>query len=150
MNKYFRKTREEKGITLVALAITIILLLILAGAAINLTIGDEGIFTRAIDAQDRYKAEEIIEKMQIIKANTIIDNKGKFNIDDFFDNLVEEGIVGDREEIIDNGDGSYTITTEEGYVIDIIEKDEGKDVEIEYVGKRRKNRTKNKGNTCKK
>ena len=126
---------KEKGITLTALAITIIILLILAGATINLTIGDEGIFTRAIDAQDRYKAEEIIEKMQIIKANTIIDDKGKFDKDDFFNNLVEEGIVGDREEIIDNGDGSYTITTEEGYVIDIIEKDEGKDVEIEYVGK---------------
>ena len=73
--------------------------------------------------------------MQIIKANTIIDNKGKFNIDDFFNNLVEEGIVGGKEEIIDNGDGSYTITTEEGYVIDITEKDEGKDIEIEYVGK---------------
>src|SRR5699024_12642434 len=106
-------------------------LLILSGVAINLTIGEEGIFTRAIEATDRYKAEEIIEKMQIIKANTAIDGKGKFNIDDFFNNLVEEGIEGDREEIIDNGDESYTITTEEGYVIDIIEKDEGKDVEIE-------------------
>ena len=93
LNKMETKNKE-KGITLVALAVTIILLLILAGAAINLTIGDEGIFTRAIEAQDRYKAEEIIEKMQIIKANTIIDNKGKFNIDDFFNNLVEEGIVG--------------------------------------------------------
>ena len=85
---------KEKGITLTTLAITIIILLILVGTAINLTIGDDGIFTRAIEAQDRYKAEEIIEKMQIIKANTIIDNKGKFNIDDFFNNLVEEGIVG--------------------------------------------------------
>ena len=101
MDKYLMKVREEKGITLVALVVTIILLLILAGAAINLTVGDEGIFTRAIEATDRYKAEEIIEKMQIIKSNTIIDNKGKFNIDDFFDNLVEEGIVGDKEEIID-------------------------------------------------
>ena len=135
MDKYLMKTREEKGITLVALAVTIIILLILAGSSYYLTVGDEGIFTKAMNATDRYKAEEIIEKMQITKANTIIDNKGKFDIDDFFNNLVEEGIVGDREEIIDNGDGSYTITTEEGYVIDIIEKDEGKDVEIEYVGK---------------
>ena len=126
---------KEKGITLVSLVVTVIVLLILAGVAINLTVGDNGIFTRAIEATDRYKAEEIIEKIELIKANTIIDNKGKFNIDDFFDNLVEEGIIGDREEIIDNGDGSYTITTEEGYVIDIIEKDEGKDIEIEYVGK---------------
>ena len=135
MDKYLIKTREEKGITLVALVVTIIILLILVGVAIYLILGDDGIFKRIQDATDRYKAEEIIEEMQIIKANTAIDNKGKFNKDDFFDNLVEEGIVGDREEIIDNGDGSYTITTEEGYVIDIIEKDEGKDVEIEYVGK---------------
>ena len=131
MDKYLIKTREEKGITLVALVVTIIILLILAGVAINLTVGDNGIFTRVMEATDRYKAEEIIEEMQIIKANTAIDNKGKFNIDDFFDNLVEEGIVGDREEIIDNGDGSHTITTDEGYVIDIIEKDDGKDVEKE-------------------
>ena len=127
--------KVEKGITLTVLVITIIVLLILAGAAINFTIGDEGIFTRTIDAQDRYKAEEIIEKMQITKGNTYIDKVGKFDIDDFLNNLVEEGIVGDREEIIDNGDGSYTITTDDGYIIDIIEKDEGKDVDIIYVGK---------------
>ena len=127
--------KVEKGITLTVLVITIIVLLILAGAAINFTIGDEGIFTRTIDAQDRYKAEEIIEKMQITKGNTYIDKVGKFDIDDFFGNLVEEGIIGDREEIIDNGDGSYTITTDDGYIIDIIEKDDGKDVDIIYVGK---------------
>ena len=44
-------------------------------------------------------------------------------------------MVGDREDIVDNEDGSHTITTDEGYVIDIIEKDEGKDVDIIYVGK---------------
>ena len=131
MEKYLLKTNGKKGITLISLVVTIIILLILAGVAIYLILGDDGIFKRTQDATDRYKAEEIIEEMQIIKANTAIDNKGKFNKDDFFDNLVEEGIVGDREEIIDNGDGSHTITTDEGYVIDIIEKDDGKDVEKE-------------------
>ena len=57
MDKYLIKTREEKGITLVALVVTIIILLILAGVAINLTVGDNGIFTRVIEATDRYKAE---------------------------------------------------------------------------------------------
>ena len=135
MDKYLIKTREEKGITLVALAVTIIVLLILSGTAINLTLGEDGIFRKAIESADRYKAEAIKEQIEMIKVNTVIDNNGEFNIDDFFDNLVEEGIVGGREEIIDNGDGSHTITTDEGYVIDIIEKDDGKDVEIEYVGK---------------
>lgn len=42
--------KEEKGITLVALVVTIIVLLILAGVAISLTIGQNGIFTRAQNA----------------------------------------------------------------------------------------------------
>ena len=134
LNKKSKKKNNIKGITIVALSVTIIILLILAGVAINLTVGDDGIFTRAQKAAERYKAEEIIEKMQIVKGNTAIDNNGKFNIDDYFDDLVEEGIIGSKDEIVDNGDGSYTVV-DDGYVIDIIEKDEGKDVDIIYVGK---------------
>ena len=39
-----RVKKEVKGITLIALVVTIIVLLILAGVAINLTIGDNGLF----------------------------------------------------------------------------------------------------------
>ena len=39
--------RGMRGITLVALVITIIVLIILAGIAINLTIGDNGIFKKS-------------------------------------------------------------------------------------------------------
>ena len=42
--------KKESGITLVALVVTIIVLLILAGVAISLTIGNNGIFTRAQNA----------------------------------------------------------------------------------------------------
>lgn len=42
--------KEQKGITLVALVITIIVLLILAGVSISLVVGDQGILTRAQDA----------------------------------------------------------------------------------------------------
>lgn len=42
--------KKEGGITLVALVVTIIVLLILAGVAISLTIGNNGIFTRAQNA----------------------------------------------------------------------------------------------------
>ena len=47
MEKVLKKT---KGITLIALAVTIIVLLILAGVAISLSIGDNGIFKRAENA----------------------------------------------------------------------------------------------------
>ena len=46
-----RKIKKQvKGITLIALVVTIIVLLILASVAISLSIGNNGIFTRAQDA----------------------------------------------------------------------------------------------------
>ena len=45
----------KKGITLIALVITIIILLILAGIVINLTIGQKGILTRAEEAGRNYQ-----------------------------------------------------------------------------------------------
>ena len=39
--------RKENGITLVALIITIILMLILAGVVLSLTIGENGVFKMA-------------------------------------------------------------------------------------------------------
>ena len=46
--------RENKGITLIALVITIIVLLILAAVTINLTLGERGIFTTAQIAAKNY------------------------------------------------------------------------------------------------
>ena len=51
--------KKERGITLVALVVTIVVLLILAGISLNLAIGNEGILTRSKDAANKYgkKAE---------------------------------------------------------------------------------------------
>ena len=58
------KNKQEKGITLIALVVTIIVLLILAGVAINLTIGQNGIITRAMDSTER---TEIADEREAIK-----------------------------------------------------------------------------------
>lgn len=53
--------KEQKGITLVALMITIIVLLILAGVTLSLTLGERGIFKTAQGARTNYmnaQAEE--------------------------------------------------------------------------------------------
>ena len=44
--------KEQKGITLVALVITIIILLILAGISIATLTGENGLFKRAKDAKN--------------------------------------------------------------------------------------------------
>ena len=46
--------RNQKGITLVALVITIIILIILATVAISFAFGDNGLVTRAEDAEQYY------------------------------------------------------------------------------------------------
>jgi len=57
--------KKAKGITLIALVITIIILIILAGVAINLTIGENGIFSKAKYARDKYLNEESLEQQQL-------------------------------------------------------------------------------------
>lgn len=47
--------KQQKGITLVALVITIVILIILAGVAISLTISDNGLFNQAKDAKEQYQ-----------------------------------------------------------------------------------------------
>ena len=42
-----KKTKEDRGITLIALIITVIVLLILAGITISLVLGDNGVITNA-------------------------------------------------------------------------------------------------------
>ena len=52
------KRKQEKGITLVALVITIIILLILAGVTINLTLGENGLIKRAKESANAHKQGE--------------------------------------------------------------------------------------------
>ena len=69
--------KENKGITLIALVITIIILLILAAIVINLTIGQRGILNRAEEAGRNYtkSAKEEDEKLSnfLKEADDIID-----------------------------------------------------------------------------
>ncbi len=57
--------RNQKGITLVALVITIIVLLILAAVSISMVLGPNGILNQATDARDDTKAAEIREKVEM-------------------------------------------------------------------------------------
>ena len=69
-----RKLKKQvQGITLIALVVTIIVLLILAGVAISLTIGQNGIFARAQNAVNVYKQAATNEQQELGKAEDVID-----------------------------------------------------------------------------
>lgn len=48
--------KGQKGITLVALVVTIIVLIILAGVSIALVLGDNGLVTKTKEGANQYKA----------------------------------------------------------------------------------------------
>ena len=61
------KLKKQNGITLIALVVTIIILLILAGIVLNLTLGEHGILKKAEQGVEQYKISEILEKLELNK-----------------------------------------------------------------------------------
>ena len=68
---------SNRGITLVALVITIIVLLILAGVSISLVVGDNGIMTRAKDAGTKTSEADALESFKLSVASLTTDYYGK-------------------------------------------------------------------------
>ena len=130
--------KRQKGITLVALVVTIIIIIILSTVAINYLFGENGLITKTQQASEMSKIESVREKLEMAKGTAVIDGKGYIDAEHYFDILYEEGIIGDREnDVIDNGDGTYEITTVEGYIFIITllpTPEKAKDIEIEYSG----------------
>ena len=61
--------RHNKGITLVALVVTIVVLLILAGVSINLVLGDNGIVKRAQEAKNKTE-EDLANTQEVMNQMT--------------------------------------------------------------------------------
>lgn len=57
--------KNKKGITLIALVITIIVLLILAGVSITMISGDDGIATRAVESKNKTEVADDEEKIAL-------------------------------------------------------------------------------------
>ena len=69
-----KTSRREKGITLIALIVTIIVLLILAGVTINLAVNNQGIFNKAKTATRAYKNASENEQMGLDEADKEIES----------------------------------------------------------------------------
>ena len=85
------KTKEAKGITLIALVITIIVLLILAGVTIATLTGDNGILKKAGDAKTQTEQAKADENLKIAIAGSY-GTDGKLNLKDLKDNLENQKI----------------------------------------------------------
>lgn len=101
------KKKENRGITLIALVITIIVLLILVAVSIATLTGENGILTQAENAKKSDKRGEIQDEFALIANEWIIDkNTNSKTLGEFLDEKLKEGKITNVE---DNGNGTYTI-----------------------------------------
>lgn len=67
---------EKNGITLVALVVTIVILLLLAGVSVNLVLGDNGIVTKAQQAKMQTVFSKYKEELEFFNGEQLIANQG--------------------------------------------------------------------------
>ena len=94
-----RITKSTKGITLIALVVTIIILLNLAGVSIAMLTGNNGILSQAGRAKDRTREEGAREKIQL-EVMGAYDKYGNINVEKLKTNL-DNNVGADTSKIND-------------------------------------------------
>ena len=92
--------RNKKGITLIALVVTIVVLLILAGVTISLLLDENGIIAKSKDAGNANRAEAIKEEITLWKADKFAADNGAGShesMDDFLARLKTRGLISDED-----------------------------------------------------
>ena len=122
---------KNKGITLIALVITIIVLLILAGISISMLSGDNSILKRATDSKKNTEESQIIENARIDTSAKITENEGKSlskkQLKDVLKKYFNEEEVGNLEIPDDVSTSNEELTTKDGkYIIKLSDIYNGK------------------------
>ena len=94
------KLKKENGITLVALVITIIILLVLAGIAIATLGGKNGLFARVKQAKKAHIQAEMQEQLTLALNGLQIDKKGNASLDDVTQEWISSAISSDYSPAI--------------------------------------------------
>ena len=112
--------KKSKGITLISLVIMMILLLMLAGIALQALTGS-GLFGQAAKAKENAKLAEIKEKLRLSAMEVVQDNNGnKATLDDFYKKLEDENIKVSDKYKENNKD---IIEIDDKYVFEVVEGD---------------------------
>ena len=116
-NKFMEK---QNGITLIALVVTIVVLLILAGITIMYTMGENSIFKKAQEAKDKTEVAKWQERLEVSKGPVIIEGLGTFDIEKYKDYIEKQEIIENKNtDVVENEDGTYNVTTKPGYIFRI-------------------------------
>ena len=91
------KIKSTKGITLISLVVTIIILLILAGLTIATLIGENGLINRVKDAKIATEIASIKEEIQTVILDKKAENEGNISDSSLETILLKYGTLSDEE-----------------------------------------------------
>lgn len=119
-----KKIGNDRAITLIALVLTIIILLLLAGISISMLSGQDGILNKAAKAKKENIETEKYDELKLIVQDLLISGLGKVDIDSSStsENSLTKTVKDKfgQDAYIDDGvveiDGSLYAVTEEGKV----------------------------------
>ena len=121
MEKLKRRTSlGEKAITLIALVVTIVILLILAGVTITMTLGQNGLFTRARAGAAAYNESEVRDDLSMLITQYTWDKAAEKTDKSLGDYLKDNGATS----VNANADGTTLEVTYKGYTFKV-NKDSG-------------------------
>ena len=116
---------NEKAITLIALVVTIVILLILAGVTITMTLGQNGLFTRAREGRAAYEESEVRDDLSMLITQYTWDKASEKTDKSLGDYLKENGATSVKA----NADGTTLEVEYKGYVF-TVNKDSGEITEV--------------------
>ena len=99
------KLKNKKGITLIALVVTVVVLIILAGVSINAVIGDDGIIKKAQNSANLTKEAEVKESINRTILEFYLTDDYE-TLEDFLNAKVSEGKI---DSVTKNADGTLTV-----------------------------------------
>ncbi len=122
---------NEKAITLIALVVTIVILLILAGVTITMTLGQNGLFTRAREGAAAYNESEVRDDLSMLITQYTWDKASEKTDKSLGDYLKENGATSVKA----NADGTTLEVEYKGYVF-TVNKDSGEITSVSKAGPR--------------
>ena len=132
MQKLKRRTNfSEKAITLIALVVTIVILLILAGVTITMTLGQNGLFTRAREGAAAYNESEVRDDLSMLITQYTWDKAAEKTDKSLGDYLKDNGATSVKA----NADGTTLEVEYKGYVF-TVNKDSGEITSVSKAGPR--------------
>ena len=126
-----RTSLGEKAITLIALVVTIVILLILAGVTITMTLGQNGLFTRAREGAAAYNESEVRDDLSMLITQYTWDKAAEKTDKSLGDYLKDNGATSVKA----NADETTLEVEYKGYVF-TVNKDSGEITSVSKAGPR--------------